>query len=131
MAPSHLPPVANKLPIARELQFAAEAGLSLSQVNPYGDAPLPSLELAFNYVPGMPMVPSPEVENNLPTRLRLLHDWYMRAAKRGQTQFMFCAGREHFLGEAPDYPVSIDFGELFRFFNLRDIDVALVSAHTL
>ena len=42
---------------------------------------------------------------------------------------MFNAGKEHFLGE--DYPVSIDFGELFRFFNLRDIDVAIVSAYTL
>ena len=75
------------------------------------------------------MVP-PEVAKNLPTRLRSLHDWYMKSAKRGQTQFMFNAGKEHFLGAA-DYPVSIDFGELFRCFNLRDIDVAIVSAYTL
>ena len=128
MAPSRRPPVAKKLPTARELQFAADCGLSLSQVDPYGDAPLPSLEVAFSYVPGAPMVP-PDVANNLPTRLRSLHDWYMKSARTGQTQFMFNAGKEHFLGEY--YPVSIDFGELFRFFNLRDIDVAIVSAYTL
>ena len=57
VAPSRRPPVANKLPIARELQFAADCGLSLSQVDPYGDAPLPSAAVAFNYVPGGPMVP--------------------------------------------------------------------------
>ena len=98
-------------------------------MDPYGDAPLPSLGVAFSYVQGGPMVP-PEVANNLPTRLQSLHDWYMKSARRGQTQFMFNARKEHFLGEA-DYSVSIDFAELFRFFNLRDIDVAIVSAYTL
>ena len=130
MAPSRRRPVKNKLPTNRqlELQFAADCGLSLSQVDPYGDAPLPSAAVAFSYVPGGPMVP-PEVAKNLPTRLRSLHDWYMKSAKRGQTQFMFMTGKEHFLGE--DYPVSIDFAELFRFFNLRDIDVTIVSAYAL
>ena len=42
---------------------------------------------------------------------------------------MFMAGKEHFLGEY--YVISIDFVELFRFFNLRDIDVSIVSAYAL
>ena len=58
-------PVAKKLPTARELQFAAETGVSLSQLDPYENAPLPPSGLAFNYVKGGPMVP-PEVAKNLP-----------------------------------------------------------------
>ena len=81
---SHRRPVAKKLPTARELQFAAETGLSLSQLDPYGNAPLPSSRLAFNYVKGGPMVP-PGVAEDLPTRLRSLNKWYENAAMGGQT----------------------------------------------
>ena len=74
----------NKLPTNRqlELQFVVDCGLSLSQVDPYGDALLPSAVVAFNYVPGGPMVP-PEVADDLPTRLRSLNVWYEKSAKRG------------------------------------------------
>ena len=128
MAPSR--PVENKLPTNRqlELQFAADCGLSLSQVDPYGDAPLPSLAVAFNYVPGGPMVP-PEVAKDLPTWLRSLNNWYDKVVKRGQTQFFFMAGKDHFLGQ--DHAIPIEFRELFQFFNPSDIDVTIVSAYSL
>ena len=129
MAPttSHRRPMA-KLPTARELQFAAEAGLSLSQVDSYGNAPLPSSRLAFNYVKGGPMVP-PEVVKNLPTRLFSLNTWYEKVAKEGKTQVFFMAGKKHFLRQ--EYEVPIDFVELFQFFNLRDLDLSIVSAYAL
>jgi hypothetical protein len=124
---SHRRPMA-KLPTARELQFAAEAGLSLSQVDPYGNAPLPSSGLAFNYVKGGPMVP-PEVVKNLPTRLFSLNTWYEKVAKEGKTQVFFMAGKNHFLRQ--EYEVPIDFAELFNFFNLRDLDLPIISAYCL
>ena len=124
---SHRRPMA-KLPTARERQFAAEAGLSLSQVDPYGNAPLPSSGLAFNYVKGGPMV-QPEVVKNLPTRLFSLNTWYEKVAKEGKTQVFFMAGKNHFLRQ--EYEVPIDFAELFNFFNLRDIDLPIISAYCL
>ena len=112
-----------------ELQFAAECGMSLSQVMPYSDAPLPPpAAVAFNYVSGGPMVP-PGVAEDLPTRLRSLNNWYEKAAKRGQKQFYFCPGKDHFLGQ--DHAIPIEFRELFQFFNLSDIDVTNVGAYFL
>ena len=84
--------------------------------------------VAFSYVKGGPMVP-PEVANNLPTRLRSLNKWYEKVAKGGQTQVFFMAGKQHYLRQ--EYAVPIYFKELFRFYNLRDIDISIVSAYAL
>ena len=97
-------------------------------MDPYGDAPLPASALAFNYVKGGPMVP-PEVADDLPTRLLSLNKWYEKVAKGGQTQVFFMAGQKHYLRQ--EYDVPIDFEELFRFFNLRDLDLSIVSANAL
>ena len=107
---------------------AADCGLSLSQVDQNGDAPLPASALAFNYVKGGPMV-RPEVADDLPTRLRSLNQWYEKVTKRGQTQVFFMVGKKYYLRQ--EYEVPIDFEELFRFFNLRDLDLSIVSAYAL
>ena len=112
-----------------ELQFAAEVGMSVSELDPLSNAPLPgTAAVAFKYVSGGPMVP-PGVAEDLPTRLRSLNNWYEKAAKRGQTQFYFCPGKDHFLGQ--DHAIPIEFCELFEFFNLRDIHITIVSAYSL
>ena len=93
VAPSHRPPVANKLPTNRELQFAADCGLSLSQVDPWGAAEIQRAAVAFNYVKGGPMVRPGVNQEDIPTRLRALNKWYERVAKEGRTQFYFMAGK--------------------------------------
>ena len=73
-----------------ELQFTTEVGRSVTELNPWSNAPLPgTAAVAFKYVSGGPMVP-PGVTEDLPTRLRSLNNWYEKAAKRRQTQFYFC-----------------------------------------
>ena len=74
------------------------------------------------------MVP-PGVAEDLPIRLRALNKWYDKVAKGGQTQFYFMAGKDHFLGQ--EYAIPIQMEELFRFFNLRDIDISIISFYTL
>ena len=113
-----------------QLQFAAEVGMTLIELDPRSNAPLPAgtATVAFQYVSGGPMVP-PGVAEDLPTRLRSLNNWYEKAAKRRQIQFYFCPGKDHFLGQ--DHAIPIEFRELFQFFNLRDIDVTIVSAYSL
>ena len=112
----------------RRLEFAAECGLTLSQL----DATAPEIEgaaVAFNYVQGGPMVRPGVHPQDIPTRLRALNKWYERVAKEGRTLFYFMAGKDHFLGQ--EYSLPTTMKELFRFFNLRDIDISIVSFYTL
>ena len=109
-----------------ELDFAREAGLTLSQLDPAageieGDA------VAWNYVKGGPMV-RPELEPELPTQLRKLHKWYLKVAKEGRQMIYFSPGKDHFLGQDE---ISITMEELFQFFNLRAVDISIVSCYTL
>jgi hypothetical protein len=114
--------------IQRRLEFAAECGLTLSQVDPTAPE-IEAAPLAFNYVKGGPMVRPGVHAEDLPTRLRALNKWYEKVAKEGRTLFYFMAGKDHFLRQ--DYWIPITMEELFRFFNLRDIDISLVSCYTL
>ena len=90
----------------------------------WGGAPV-----AFNYVQGGPMIRPGVEQEDIPTRLRSLNKWYERVAKEGRTSFLFLAGKDHFLGQ--HYPLTIYMEELFRFFNLCDIDKSIVSCYTL
>ena len=112
----------------RKLEFAVECGISLSQVEGKGSevGVAPS---AFNYVKGGPMIRSRVEQEDIPTRLRKLNKWYERITKEGQTSFLFLAGKDHFLGQ--HYPLPIPMEELFQVFNLRDIDISIVSCYTL
>ena len=89
--------------------------MSLSELDPYSDAPLPGpAAVAFNYVKGGPMVPPGVSIKDLPTRLRSLNNWYEKVAKSGQTQFFFKDRKEHFIGQERD-AIPIEFVELFQF----------------
>ena len=111
-----------------ELDFARECGLSVSQLDPAAKE-IEGAALAFNYVKGGPMV-RPELHpEEIPTRLRALNKWYLKVAKQGQEMTCFAPGKDHFLGQ--DYSLSITMEELFRFFNLSDIDISIVSCYTL
>ena len=122
MGPSHGPTQA-------ELDFARETGFSLSQLDPFAPDQFESAPVAFQYVKGGPMF-RPELHpEEIPTRLRALNKWYLEVAKEGQEMFYFSPGNDHFLGQA--YQLSITMEELFRFFNLRAIDITIVSCYTL
>jgi hypothetical protein len=64
-----------------ELDFAREASLTLSQLDPAAEE-IEGVAVAWNYVKGGPMV-RPELEPELPTQLRKLHKWYLKVAKEG------------------------------------------------
>jgi hypothetical protein len=113
----------------RKLEFAAECGISLSQVEGKGSevGVAPS---AFNYVKGGPMIRPGVAQEDIPTQLRKLNKWCERVTKKDErTSFLFLAGPDHFLGQ--HYSIPIYMEELFRFFNLRDIDISIVSCYTL
>jgi hypothetical protein len=111
-----------------QLDFPRETGLCLSQLDPYALDQFESAPIAFQYVKGGPMV-SPKLNpSQLPTHLRKLNKWYLEVAKEGREMIYFTPGKDHFLGHQE---ITISMEELFRFFNLRDIDIGIVSCYTL
>jgi hypothetical protein len=115
-------------PTQAQLDFARETGFSLSQLDPYAPDQFESAPIAFQYVKGGPMV-SPKLNpSQLPTHLRKLNKWYLEVAKEGREMIYFTPGKDHFLGHQE---ITISMEELFRFFNLRDIDIGIVSCYTL
>ena len=64
----------------------------------------------------------------IPTRLRALNKRYLEVAKEGRQMIYFSPGKEHFLGQEE---ISITMEELFQFFNLRALDISIISCYTL
>ena len=84
-------------------------------------------EVAYEYVHGKPLV-RPELVKLLPTRMRQLNQWYMKAAKKGIIGVMAKVRKEHFFQE---YGVQVDFSELFQLYNGKALDKAILSCFCL
>ena len=95
------------------------------QVFPDTDVHIP--EVAYKYVHGKPLV-RPELVKLLPTRMRQLNQWYMKAAKKGIIGVMAKVKKEHFFQE---YGVQVDFSELFQLYNGKALDKAILSCFCL
>jgi hypothetical protein len=107
-------------------QMAREAGVTVEQL--LGIEELPKIqdhEVAWKYVPGQDLVR--EVEN-LSTRMRNLHDWYLREVKKGQDSLMVKVKEEHYF-HAKD--LWVEFQEMFQLFNQDALDKSLVSCYCL
>ena len=92
------------------------------------DTGLPiSDQYAWRYVHGQSLV-RPEAVKFLPTQLRLLHQWYMKAAKDGQDHLWVAYRKEHYFTDDAMY---IPFSDIFQLFNQDAIDKALVSCYCL
>ena len=86
-------------------------------------------EVAYKYQYGKPLVKSEEV-NNLPTKMRRLHNWYMHATKTGANWIVLKVTKKHY-GKEIDDMISIEFVELFQLFNQDALDKSIISAYCL
>ena len=85
-------------------------------------------EVAYKYVHGKPLV-RPVLVKLLPTRMRQLNQWYMKAAKKGIIGVMAKVRKgEHFFQE---YGVQVNFSELFQLYNGKALDKAILSCFCL
>ena len=73
-----------------------------------GETDYPTMELAYQFVHGLPLVENPSA---LTTQLYKLHNWYMTVAKEGTIYFMAGVKEQHYFRE---YAVQVDFSELFQ-----------------
>ena len=70
------------------------------------------------------------VKCKLPTKMRALHFWYLKAAKKGTASVVLKCRKddEHFL---EDYNDIVRFSELFQLYNLRALDKSIMSSYCL
>jgi hypothetical protein len=85
-------------------------------------------ELSYTYRHGAPLV-KPELVKDLPTKMRRLHNWYMRASADSKNWIYAGFKQEHY-GHG-DGCVLIEFSELFQLYQQDAIDKSLVSAYCL
>ena len=87
---------------------AAAHGMTIAQYLHHLE--FPTAEETYKYRHGNPLVRPKEV-NDLPTKMRRLHKWYMRASKEGKNWIMLGIKDEHY-GRGND-EINIEFVELF------------------
>ena len=105
-------------------QFAAETGLTKAQLE--GKEKVPSHEGAGRklFVLGQPLM-WPELIDMLPTRMRELHQWYMKALAEGYV--MLAARIKHIYFHRGMDDVWIDFDHLWFLYHQDALDKSLVS----
>ena len=107
-------------------QFAAEAGITLSQLES-DDIPK-NLDVVWKWEHGKPLLP-PEQIKLLPTRMRMLHDWYLQATKDPELQVLpVKVTEEHYIRADQ---VQIYFEELYMLYKLDTLDLSLVGTYCL
>ena len=108
-------------------EAAAAHGISIAEyVSQLVEFPI--ADVAYTYRHGNPLV-RPEEVKDLPTKMRRLHNWYMRASSEGKNWILLGYRNEHY-GHG-DGEIMIEFDELFQLYNQDAIDKAIVSAYCL
>ena len=105
---------------------AAQAqGMSIAQ---YLDHLNDFSDIAYQFRIGNPLV-KPELVNQLPTKMRRLHNWYMRSSAEGGNWIYLRYKNEHY-GHGHGV-IMIEFCELFQLYQQDTLDKALISAYCL
>ena len=102
--------------------------MSLSQLHS-DDLPIDKLDVvAWPWEHGKPLLPREKIDL-LPTRMRMLHDWYLDVSK--DPEFVTLAVQitgEHFIGADM---MNIFLEELYMLYKLDALDLSIVSCYCL
>ena len=85
-------------------------------------------DVAYQYRHGCDLVKH-ELVKELPTKMRRLHNWYMRASAKGEN-WIYCAYKNEHYGHG-DGHIMIEFCELFQLYQQDALDKAVISAYCL
>ena len=115
------------LPLTFRENFAAEAGITLSQLD-NEELPLTGGQDYWKWEYGKSLVP-PDQIRSLPTCLRQLHSWYMKTSAK-YTAYLINVKitKPHFTGQDM-YTIQLE--ELWFLYNLNSLDLGLISAYCL
>ena len=88
----------------------------------------PEDQMKHKYRHGKSLVRPNEVKD-LPTKMRRLHKWYMKASKEAENWIVLGFKNEHY--GYGDGEIMIEFEEIYQLYQMDDIDKAIVSAYCL
>lgn len=108
-------------------QFMKEAGLDTA-AEALGMADLPMAEVRWTYQLGRELV-HPEKIKDLPTNMRLFHEWYMAESAQGRTMFALILKDEYFHRGEED--IWLEFEDLYNFYHQDAVNVSLMSCWCL
>ena len=91
------------------------------------DDKLPTADVVPTYVPGKPLVGEQKLKQ-LPTRMRNLHEWYLREVKGDRIMIVAKVLEEYFF-RAEEF--HVEFSELFQLYNFDALDKSLMSCYCL
>ena len=86
--------------LARQCEeTATELGVTMAEYLGmlHQDRDLARAEIAYQFKAGEPFLKSKEDINNLPTKMRRLHQWYMKASKAGCEYIILQIKEEHYV----------------------------------
>ena len=108
-------------------QAAAAAGMSIPQYLQTLEH-FSSFDLQYQYRHGHPLI-RPGEENNLPTKMRRVHSWYMKESAKSENWIYVHFKNKHF-GHG-NGEVMIEFEELYQLYQMDGLDKSILSAYCL
>ena len=125
----------------RAIAAATELGITLSQAKKMAEEQHmtigqllgyehPDTKPAYQYVKGKPMLENEDELRDLPTNMRMLHNWYMRhTSKNDAIDFLTLPIKEqhHF----KEYFIFVQMTELFQLYNKRELDKSIMGVYCL
>jgi len=111
---------------AYRAQFAAELGISLSQLDA-DDLPLQVAPTRWTWEYGKDLV-SPDELQNLPTQMTRLHKWYKNVTSEGRILIRVKITDEHFNG-ADEATIPIE--EIYQLYQLDALDLSILTTYCL
>ena len=101
--------------------------MTLSQLHS-DDLPIDKLDVVWPWEHGKSLLPREKIDL-LPTRMRMLHEWYLDASKDPEVvTFGVQITEEHFIGADS---MQIYHEELYMLYKLDALDLSLVSCYCL
>ena len=88
----------------------------------------PEDQMKHKYRHKQPLVRPNEV-NHLPTKMRRLHNWYMKESAKSENWIYFHHKNECY--EHGNDMVMIEFVELYQLYQMDDLDKSILSAYCL
>ena len=114
------------IPLSYEAEFAAEVGMTLSQLQSGGDFPI-SDQIVWKWEYGKSLLPPDQIDD-LPTQMRKLHRWYMEVTKLERQMLIVKVTKEYFAGADE---IQIYLEELYQLYKIDALDLAIVSTYCL
>ena len=109
-------------------EFAAEAGITISQAMDGGaDIPTDLDAPVWKWEYEKPLLPPNQIEL-LPTKMRRLHEWYLRVTKKGRKVIPVKVTEDHFTGKDE---AQIYLEELYMLYKIDALDLSLISTYCL